>query len=889
MSLIQTKLHPPDLHISLIERPFLIEQLNQNPNRRLTVVSAPAGFGKTTTITTWLVQQPQPFVWVSLDQYDNNVGTFLRYTVAAIQQILPTACLQLSKILTAPDLPLPETLSALVINELNQLPHPILLVFDDYHTIHNNQILQLVERILTHATTTHLVIISRADPLLPLPRLRLNGMMVELRQQELRFSDKEAIDFLQTAVSAPLNAQQIEQLNQQVEGWIAGLRLASISMQTSQANDAIVQKMANDRQGDIANYLFMEVLSQQPPHIQQFLLHTPFVERFSAKLCHALLPNNDSIYTAQSIITYLQSSNLFIISLDDSGEWFRYHHLFQQMLQHQAAQLGETAVLALHNRAGDYFAQEGHVDEALQHYLQAGNMKTAVSLIESNSHNLLNSLDRQRLEKWMEQLPDELIWQRPRLLVAKAWLFYRHWQLTPLNGVLNQLHHQLTSVAGQQQENDEQNFLWGQLYTLKSVTTFCLEQNFAQSKQYAEKALALLPASEQGALGTAFGYGSFSQQALGQYETAVSQLQQKLRDPAPQGPAWVQLYLGLTFIHFIAGDILASQRNNNQFLAAVQTNPIGIAPANWVAGIINYETNQLNKAKAAFSQTANLHFATNFLAACDSWLGLARICQIEGNLGDAQNYINIVRQETLRLDSQDLLPFIEGMEAYQAYLQGETATAQRWTTTFRPATAPDYTMPSFLPLFFWARILLAVGTKKDWAHAETILKSKLEFAQTAQDMRRQIQLLAHLTLLQTKLGKIEEARKHLKTAVSLAELGGFIRSILDCGSEIRPYLHQLQQEDVAPHTISQLLAAMPTNQVETGDPPELLLTRRESEILQRMSAGQSNKEIAHDLVISIYTVKRHASNIYHKLNVNSRRQAVFRAKQLGIIDSSTNK
>ena len=882
-TLIQTKLQAPERQVSFVKRPSLMQKLQQNPGRHLTLVSAPAGFGKTSLIAEWLDEQIIACSWLSLDEFDNDIGLFLRYFVAAIRRTFPAACPQLGRILLAPDLPTPQTLSSILINEINGLPHPILLVVDDYHTIHNQNILQLVERVLMHTKQRlHLIIISRVDPLLPLPRLRLQQEIVEIRRQDLRFSDEEAGLFLQTAVSTPLAPQIISQLNQRMEGWVAGLRLASLSLQTVAVTEQLPLDIDQDTQGYITNYLFLEVFTQQSEEIQSFLLHTAFFNRFCAELCQLLLEGTADNHHAQEHIAFLQEANLFIISLDEDGHWFRYHHLFQQMLQKQALlKLGSKTAGSLHKTAGDYFATQGSIDEALQHYLQANYLDTAVSLIEANSKNLLNSLARQRLERWMALLPEEIIWERPHLLIAKAWLFYRHWQLDALSSTLERIEVCLAASKLDITKMEKQ-FLLGQMHTLKSVLFACMTGDYVKSQHAAKQALNFLPETEQGAIGTAIAYVAFSQQAVGQYETAVSHLKQTLNNPAPQGPAWIQLYLCLSYLHLNAGDLLALHRAATQFLTRSEGNPVPAAPANWVSGILYYETNQLDNAHRTLTQTTKLHYVTNYLAACDSWLGLARIYQEQGKLGKAQQTLTTARTETLRLHCHDLIPVIEGVEAYQAHLEGRTSFALRWANNFQPETAPDYFILSFPPIFFWTRILVAHGHQTDLVHIQKCLTAKLHIAQNNHNIHRQIQLLNHLALVQSKLGDAESALRSLQTAVQQAEPGGFIRSFLDCGPELRPLLAELQQQGIAPHYIEQLLAEYPQDKVApTLD--ELILTNRETEILQRMHAGQSNKEIANDLVISLYTVKRHASNIYRKLDVNGRRQAIRQAQQMGII------
>ncbi len=883
-TLITTKLNPPIVSPDWLERPHLISRLIQFPERGFTLVSAPAGFGKSSLIASWAKEQQLPYAWLSLDKYDNDLRMFLGYFLTAIQRIFPNSFSDLDHILQAPDLPFMAALAAPIINGIENLPQRLMLVLDDYHTLNNNRITQLIERMVDQAPTKfHLVIVTRSDPLLPLARWRLRGSMVEIRQNDLHFLDQEAAQFMQTAVDEHLDPDFIIRLNQHMEGWIAGLRLASISFSDHPPEEILSTNLSGDLQNSITSYFFTEVLSHQPAHVQNFLLQTAFVDRFCVELSQDLVQFSIEDVPHRDIISHLLQSNLFIIPLDQINDWFRYHHLFRRMLQQKAyTQLGRAAVLAIHERAASWFAKEGYVDEALQQYMEAQNVDGAILLIENNSHNLLNSLERQRLERWMTLLPEEAIWQRPRLLMAQAWLLYRHWRLKQLKVFLDHIRHLLDQDSNMDILDKE--FIMGQVQALSSIRIYCLENNYMQGIHSGEQSLKLLPPSEQGALGIALASIALSLQASGDFETAENRLNMALNDLTPQGPAWIQIYLGLSFLYLTSGDLLAFNRVTTQFLASSAVSNVGLTAANWVAGIAYYEANQLSKAQEAFSKTATFHYTTNLLAACDSWLALARIQQEKGELSHAKYYIERARSEVLRLECMDLIPVIDAVQAYQWHLDGQEAMALRWTTAFQPDSVPDYPMLTFTPLLFWSRILAEHGDEKACSRVRQILAVKLAAAQKNHQIRRQIQLLAHIALVESQIGNKQKARQHLVEALTLAKPGGFIRSFVDCGLHLKPLLQEEKLHIAFPHYINQILAAyypIVTNQL----PVKPILTKRETEILQLMQAGHSNKEIAGDLVISLYTVKRHASNIYRKLDVTGRRHAIYKAQQLGVLST----
>jgi LuxR family maltose regulon positive regulatory protein len=338
--------------------------------------------------------------------------------------------------------------------------------------------------------------------------------------------------------------------------------------------------------------------------------------------------------------------------------------------------------------------------------------------------------------------------------------------------------------------------------------------------------------------------------------------------------------MGLSFVYLFSGDLYALEKIVEQHKVLSAANQSSLPAAYWIAGIAGYEANRLQETREAWQITTDLHFVTNFFAASDSWLGLARICQIQGDFEQAQEHIDAVRAEGISLECTELLPIIEGMQAFQWHLQGKTAMAQRWALAFRPEPALDNINLSFLPVFYWVRILVTHGNQDAIFSARKTLKQKLAAAQNRHNIRQQIQLLSHLALIDDHLGNQEAAAGALIEAVDLAKLGGFIRSIIDAGPELRSYLQEIQDQASSPHPhIVQLLSAYRSNGIGSDKP----LTSREKEILTMMQAGLSNGEIAQNLVISLYTVKRHASNIYRKLDVAGRRQAIDKAEQMGTL------
>ncbi|MEA3440355.1 MAG: hypothetical protein U9R58_08735, partial [Chloroflexota bacterium] len=433
--LLKTKLNIPRLSGGFITRPHLVERLNHNLDCKLTLISAPAGYGKTTLMAAWLGSCDRPSAWFSLDKNDNDLVLFLSYFATAIRSVFPHSCSDTLELLRSPQTPTVDYLAGTLTNEIDDLPGSIMLALDDYHFINEKAIQQLMARLINYQPASlHLVIATRSDPLLPLPRLRADQQIFELRSEDLRFSAEEAEQFLRYATDGAIDHNTTIAINQRTEGWVAGMQLAALSIQ-SRDQAAFLEGFRGDTNKFILEYLVNEVLMGQPVDVQQFLLKTAILERFCADLCDAITGKHPD--QELTILEVLKRANLFLIPLDEKGYWFRYHHLFQQMLLGKLiSQKSRAEIADLHLSASRWLGHHGYIEEALHHALEANDVQAASELVEENSQNLLNRLERHTLERWLSMLPEEAIWVRSKLLVAQAWLLYRQWHLMSMDAVL---------------------------------------------------------------------------------------------------------------------------------------------------------------------------------------------------------------------------------------------------------------------------------------------------------------------------------------------------------------------------------------------------------------------------------------------------------------------
>jgi LuxR family maltose regulon positive regulatory protein len=904
--LIRTKLNRPCLEADLIQRPRLLDRLNTGLKRKITLVSAPAGFGKTMQICMWLDDCRCPTAWISLDENDSDLGVFLGYLVAAIQNIFPDSCLETESLLRATNIPPIDYISTTLINEISTLPITstsatskprFLIVLDDYHRVGGQSVHQLMRKLIEYQPEPmHLVIISRKDPVsLPLAQLRGRRQMLEVRQADLRFDLTETHTFLQQRLSVSLSEDTVSMLDQWIEGWPVGLQLAALSMRDLDDPTAFVQNLKGSDHY-MMDYLVDEVLSHQPENIQTFLLRTSILDRFCGPLTDAVTDINDPERDGQTYLEWLDQANLFLVALDNRREWYRYHHLFQNLLIGKLkAEIPVAKIRELHLQASQWFAEQGYVEEAIHHALKSNDITAAAELVERNSQNLLNRVETRSLERWLALLPEETINKRPKLLIARAWLSYLQWNLSSVELFLDRAKANPETLNVGTKSSDEVRDLQGQINALRSAVVYVIRGDMERTSAVAEQALHQLPLEAHATRNTALIYWAFSQQSQGNADVAIKQIQEIVNETSTDRRSILQALLALAIIYYLEAQLDSMFQISQRLLAFADRNPVfnAIGIANFISGHLMYEWNDLEAASLHYSREINLLYRTNFMGPFSCGLGQARIYQLHGELEKAQNLIDDLRTEAQRLNNFDLQLPLDAIQAYQWMLQGDHSKALRWARSHHPGEIEETVFWFTAPSLTRVKILLTAGSEGDVQVIRRDLHKQLANSKERHFTPRVIQVLAHLALVNHKLGHTAEALGVLQRAITLAQPGGLIRSIVDCGPTLVSMLQQLERRTIDSNYFDQLFNAFDRSKTDlplktlTEKKPALIemLTRRELEVLRLFEVGLTNQEIADELVISVLTVKKHSTNIYHKLGVKNRRQAVYVAKQLDLLPS----
>ena len=908
--LLETKLYIPKWRSGLVSRPRLIERLDQGAERKLTLVSAPAGFGKSTVLAEWVagtLASERPTAWISLDQSDNDPALFWAYFIAALQTVRSGVGEIALSLLRSPQPPPIERLLGTLLNEINTIPHDFVLVLDDYHVIEAQLIHKGTTFLLDHLPPQmHLLIASRSDPPLPLSRLRGRGELTELRASDLRFSVDEVAAFLNEAMDLDLSADCVAALETRTEGWIAGLQLAALSMQGREDVAGFVAAFSGDDRY-IVDYLVEEVLQRQPEHVRRFLLQTSILDRLSGPLCDAVTHQKDG----KSMLEALERGNLFIVPLDDKRLWYRYHHLFADVLHAHSKEEQPDHLPTLHRRASEWYEDNCLSADAVRHALAGKDFERAAALVELAWAAMLRSSQDETWMDWVKALPEDLVRARPVLSVGYGWTLLTRGELEAAESHLQDAEWWLETPADMREGRkapaaemvvvDEEEFR-SLPATIASARAFQAQArgDIQSVQKYARLALDLLDegADFQRALPTVFlGLASWTN---GDLEAAYALGAEFMANMLRAGHISA-IISGTTFL----ADIRTAQGRFHEAisayerslqLAAEQGEPALRGTADLYLGLseLHLERGDLEAAIQHLLRSEDLgEQAAQEIYQYRSRVARARIKEIQGNLDEALNLLD----EAKGVYTGGVVPNVRPVAALKTRVwvaQDRLIEAYGWVREQGLSAADDLSYLSEFEHITLARVLIAryKSEREDRIIREAmgLLERLLKAAEKGERTRSVIEILVLQVLTHQAQGNIPSALATLERTLNLAEPEGYVRIFVDEGESMRILLRQAAARGVASNYILRLLSVFdkpaqtistPT-QVSAADLAEPL-TMRESEVLRFVAAGMRNQEIAEHLFITLSTVKRHIANAYGKLGVSHRTEAVARANELNLL------
>lgn len=888
-SLLLTKLYIPPIRTAIVPRPGLIARLNEGlaAGHKLTLISAPAGFGKTTLVSEWIAGCGLPVGWLSLDESDTNPSRFLSYLIMALQLIKSGIGERLLSALQSREAPKIEVILTDLVNEITTIPDQFIIVLDDYHSVESKQVDQAMSFLVDHLPPQmHLLISSREDPSLPLARLRARGQLTELRAADLRFSPSEAADFLNQVMGLSLSSEDVAALETRTEGWIAGLQMAALSIQGLSETGSFIRSFTGSHRF-ILDYLMEEVLDRQSEEVQSFLLRTSILERLCGPLCDAFSSGN--LPSGQQTLEYLERANLFIVSLDSDRCWYRYHHLFGDLLRKRLEQKFSSEVIAsLHILASEWFEKNGLILDAFKQAAAANDIERAERLLDRKDMPINNPGVPVTVLEWLESLPVTVLNSKPSLWWKQAEMLMANYQTIGLEEKLQATEAALAAKNPPGTEMDD------------------TDRDFVGRIAYARAALTATRYEAEASLG-------YAQRAM-----------EFLHPNNITCRAEVTIYIG--FCRYLLGDRDAAELAYKEALSLAQAagDYEGILTATIRLGQIHELRNQLHQAFETYQKVVKMTGEDPPPFVTLAFIGLARIYYNWNDLEKAEKYAGQGYQ-LARLCEQviDRLISIELFLSRLKITQKDPVSADHFLTLAENhARQYDYTIR--LPGIAAARALLCLYNgnpdkaaqlvqKEDrWlVRAEVLIAQGnpsaalaiiIPHRQKMEEMKLDDQLLVTIVLQALALhalGENEPARQALKEALTMAEPGGFIRLFLDAGEPMRLMLQDLeswmeqypqeQDQRLKPYVEKLLTAFSAPVDTKSSEPAGQQsgliepLSPRELEVLQLISQGLSNQEIGRRLYLALDTVKGHNRRIFEKLQVNRRTEAIARARELGLI------
>ncbi|MCB8928597.1 MAG: hypothetical protein H6652_23595 [Ardenticatenaceae bacterium] len=867
--LLQTKLFTPRLRPSLVHRPRLIEKLNNGLSGKLTLVSAPAGFGKTTVVVAWMMACDMPAVWLSLDEEDSDPVRFWRYLIAGLQTIHADFGTEILQLFAQTPPPPMQTAVTALINAISKIPNEIIFVLDDYHLIDSQTTHEALTYFLERQPPQlHLVITTREDPPIPLPRWRARGDLTEIRERDLKFTAAEATALLNETLALDLTTAQIEKLFQKTEGWVSGLQLAALALREQADAEQFVNAFAGSNRF-ILDYLIEEVFRQQPPDVRTFLLQTAVLERLTAPLCDAVMAQEGN---SQTILERLEQANLFTISLDQSRQWFRYHHLFADLLR-QRLRLEQVDTAVLHQRAAHWHEENGFYRRAINHYLQAAAWEQAATLIQARNDDIQKQGENRTFLRWMETLPNAVIEAMPDLCLGYAWAL-------ALSGQPDAANHFLAFAEEAFRDNPPKYgaVLSAQIHLARS------RHDLPQTIALSETALAMLPPAAHNPRSALLLNLGIAHWQLGQITEA-----EKTLTAAQEAAKLAQNHhVQLLAIGFLAmtqvaqGQLPKAATLLQAALAWGEALPASALPHMVLAGVL-YEWNQLEEARAHLQTAIDLaQRSGNSELTSSAYRQWALLLLAQGDAAAAQAALATAENAAGTQAPPHTQARNDAVAVMIALAQSNLEKAQEKIEMMPAAVSAS---PFYVPLFLApARLALA---RDDRAAAAAHLMAEYEKAEAGGWRYGQIEI----RLLQA-LAAGDDSLRFFTDALTLAQPGNFRRIFLDKGPALLPLLHLAVSKQILPDYSRMLLAlfAGTPPPVPASPPPEqtdtLLVdavSEREIEVLQLLANGRTYKEIAQELFVSVNTIKSHLKSIYGKLGVNNRREAVAQARLLHLI------
>ena len=901
--ILRTKLHRPSVTADLVPRARLLELLGGSLHVPLTLVSAPAGYGKSVLVSQWAEQLDFPVAWVSLNGDDSDLRRFLKYLLSAIDSMASGAGRKTASLLTAAELPSVAVLTSHLINELDAIDSPCAIVLDDYHEIDlASPVHRVVDSVLKHPPrNVRLVLITRRDPPLQLASLRANGQAAEVRLQDLRFTLPETVEMLSLSAGLTASDDALANLQHEVEGWAVGLRLVSLALRHARDPDSFLRSLHGGLP-HTQEYLLQEVLAGLSPQVGECLLKSSILDRFSSELlevvCSLDSASEPPELSGQDLVRFLRETNLFTISLDPQGEWFRYHQLFRELLRGRLQQRFQPSQVAtLHTRASEWFESQRLITESIEHALVAGEDERAAEIVERYREVEFGADRWYVVERWLEMLPAEVNRARPELLLCEAWVAYcrLHLDLIPL--IVERLEPLLDSRSADPALLAELEFFQGSLHYWAGEAE--------SSRRHLEASVSRLGRVQPRVEGEAELALALARCATGDTGLALQALEERIVHCAPSRTMLLSRFTGgLVFAHLLCGDLPQALAESRRMRQVAHRGGLRNTEA-WSVyfrATAQLQAYDLAAASHSFASVVEQRYVLETRTSIDALAGLALTQQLMRQPDEAAKSMRLLMEFVRDLNEPQHQVVADSCRARLALLQGDLAAAAAWAQSVTETlTLGELFLWLEVPSITQARVLIAIGSPESLKRAADVLQRARLAGESYHFVGQIIEIAVLQSLVLEKQGCGEEAEETLAEVVTLAAPGGWIRPFVEAGPTMTRRLERLGSEDDTSDFVRRVLAASESGSPVAGavpvagesDVPTVApaaarsepdaLTHRELDVLELVAQRLQNKEIGAHLCISTHTVKDHLKRIFQKLDAQNRRQAVESAIERGVL------
>jgi LuxR family maltose regulon positive regulatory protein len=877
-TLLATKFTVPPQRRPLLPRAHLFDLLEQEvPRHKLTLLCAPAGYGKTTLLAQWARSSSLAVGWVSLGVGDNELWRFLRYLLQAWQVIHPEISESRLQLLLSTQETAVEAVLAAFINAASELSEHTVFVLDDYHLIEDPAIHDALAFLLDHLPPAlHFVLASRGEPSLPVARYRARQQLLELGVDELKFELGESNSFLNELMGLRLDSGTIASVHERLEGWIGGLQLAALTLQ--RGSGKATGNVVSGRHRHIADYLSEDVLAGLPADVQQFLLETSLLESLCAPLCEAVTGTSG----AQEMLERLEQESLFLVPLDDERQWFRYHHLFADFLREQLRRRDEETLARLHRRAASWYLSHSLPEQVISHAVAGEDVDLVVQVFYRFVNARLLSGEIALVKQWIDALPTEWYDTHPVLGLARAGYLAYTGAFEACVRCVQEVEQKLAPA-----DSDEAR---RQMARVTAVQTFlaCMQNDLHQAETLAQRALSELPEDDIGFRPTIYGALGDTYRYHGRWEQAKQSYLEALQfaDTPTVRVEAAHIFGALADLDLRQGHLRDAAAYWRRALMAMQEphgeSRLPLPVMGWIyvrLAEILYEWNELEEAWEHLSQGLELaELGGDVRSLIAGYLLAGRLQLVQGDVEAAAGYLELTRPLLRDATFPEWTAPFQRLQLALWLAQDRLRAAVHWSDEFLEENRPQGAHLAVV------RLLLVKGDNPSLQRALQLLAPVLQEAEAEGREGRLIEALALQALIYRQQGDSVRALTSLERALSLAEPQGYVRLFVDLGRPMGRLLQEAHSRDVLPAYVQTLLEAfspLPTS-VEPVPLPEPL-TPRELEVLELLAAGLTNREIGEELVISPQTVKKHTGNIYSKLGVGNRTEAASRARELDIL------